>query len=188
MNTPTPASELVSARIAALRDLVSGARPMPMSSSVMVNKSDVLHLLDELEESIDQATQEATALVGKRAEMVSASQSEADLIVRDAQLEAERLVGDTEVYRIALREADALRTKAEEDAAALRRDTDAYVDQRLGSFQVTLEQTMEAVQRGRARLADAHARSYSFDEHDDEGDGWPGEGPQRPPGPEKVAG
>ena len=41
---------------------------------------------------------------------------------------------------------------AESAARALRHEAEDYVDQRLASFEVVLERTMQAVQKGRQRL------------------------------------
>ena len=39
------------------------------------------------------------------------------------------------------------------DANGLRKETDDYVDEKLATFEITLERTIEAVRRGRERLA-----------------------------------
>ncbi len=62
------------------------------------------------------------------------------------------MVERTEVVREARRRAQALIDDAESAARALRHEAEDYVDQRLASFEVVLERTMQAVQKGRQRL------------------------------------
>jgi hypothetical protein len=62
------------------------------------------------------------------------------------------MVERTEVVREARRRAQALVDDAEAAARALRHEAEDYVDQRLASFEVVLERTMQAVQKGRQRL------------------------------------
>ena len=64
-------------------------------------------------------------------------------------------MSDTEVYRIAVRQADELRETTKRECEALRHETDEYVDTRLANFEITLNKTLEAVSRGRDRLPGA---------------------------------
>jgi hypothetical protein len=77
-------------------------------------------------------------------------------MLREARLERDRLVGDTEVFQSALREADRLRLEADEAGRALRADADSYVAERLATFEGALDSTLEAVRRGRERLGHAN--------------------------------
>ena len=54
---------------------------------------------------------------------------------------------------MAKREADKLVARLAREADELRKETDEYVDAKLANFEITLARTMEAVRRGRERLA-----------------------------------
>ncbi len=142
----------VSEHLEALRETLDGARTMPMSSSVVVNKADLGHLLDGLEESVTAAISEAHDVLHRRDELLAAGESEVEGMLREARMERDRLVADTEVFHSALREADRLRTEAGEDGLALREDAESYVAERLATFEDTLDSTLEAVRRGREKL------------------------------------
>ena len=109
MNAQSPLDRTVAERLEALRETLDGARTMPMSSSVVVNKTDLAHLLDELEESVARALGEAHHVLQQRDELVAAGEAEVEGMLRDARLERDRLVADTEVFHSALREADRVR-------------------------------------------------------------------------------
>ena len=143
----------VHARLAELRQAVEGARSMPMSASAVINRAEVLELVDGLEKALDVALVEARAVLADRDAVVEEGRREADEILTAARSEREAIVSDTEVYRVAKREADALLADAATEAEALRRETDEYVDAKLANFEITLERTTEAVKRGRERLA-----------------------------------
>jgi len=143
----------VHARLAELRQAVEGARSMPMSASAVINRSEVLELVDGLEKALDAALVEARAVLAERDAVVEEGRREAEGILAEARSEREAIVSDTEVYRVAKREADALFEQARSEAEALRRETDEYVDAKLANFEITLERTTEAVKRGRERLA-----------------------------------
>lgn len=147
----------VSDLIAQLRALVEGARSMPMSTSAVVNRSEVLDLITALEQAVPTAFADQVKVYSERDEVVAQAQEEAERVISGAESERSRLVGETDVFRLAKHRADAERVKAEAEAEALRRETDEYVDTRLATFEVTLTKTLEAVSRGRARL---QGRSY----------------------------
>lgn len=140
--------------VAELRRLVEQARAMPMSSSAVVNRSEVLELVGELEQMLPAAFADASKVHAGRDSVLQDAQGQAERIVEEAKLEREQLVSETDVHKLATRAAATMRTEAERDVAALRRETDEYVDQRLAGFEITLTKTLEAVQRGRERLLD----------------------------------
>ena len=155
----------VHAKLAEIRRVVEDARSMPMSASAVVNRAELLALLDELGGGLDAAFSDASRVVADRDSVVDDGRKEAERILEDARSERESIVSDTEVYRVAKREADELLTSAHRESAELRKETDDYVDGKLANFEITLEKTMEAVRRGRERLA---GRTDLHDLTDDE--------------------
>jgi cell division septum initiation protein DivIVA len=142
----------VQEKLGEIRKVVDEARSMPMSASVMINRGDLLFHLEELEKGMAQALSDATSLVATRDEVVGEGQETAAELINQAQLERERIVSDTEVYKLAKREAETLIANAKVEAEALRKEADDYVDGKLANFEITLERTLDAVKRGRDRL------------------------------------
>jgi cell division septum initiation protein DivIVA len=140
-------------KLAEIRRVVEQARSMPMSASAVVNRAEMLEMLDELATEMDRAFSEADRLQRQRDEVIAEGEREAERIIADAHNERDRLVSDTEVFKIAQRRADELLDDARSDAEGLRKETDDYVDGKLANFEITLERTIEAVKRGRERLA-----------------------------------
>lgn len=161
--------------IAELRALVTNARAMPMSASVVVNRAELLALVDRLEAAA--AGPQVAEARGEDGEVLSASE-QARRIVEEAEQERDRLISQTHVFRLAQHEAADVRRRAEEDAAGLRQETDDYVDTRLAGFEVALTRTLEAVTRGRTRL---HQRSH-FEELAEQPDEPSDDAPAPPPG------
>lgn len=126
---------------------------MPMSASAVVNRGDVLQMLDELESALDGAFGDAQRVMGDREAVVQEGRGEAERIIEDARSERDRLVSDTEVFRVAKRRADEVLEEARREADEIRQEADNYIDGKLANFEISLERTMEAVRRGRERLA-----------------------------------
>ena len=142
----------VQAKLAEVRDTVSTARSMPMSASAVVNRAELLAALDELGEMLSQAFSESDRVLAARDQVIAEAQQQGLQILADAERLRDELVSETDVFRLARIEAEKVRTESREESAALRRETDDYVDERLANFELTLAKTLEAVQRGRERL------------------------------------
>ena len=102
----------------------------------------------------------ADDVLADRADIVAAAEQEAAEIVARGQEEQARLVSEHEVFRAAAAEADAVRADAEAEAERMRRETDDYVDAKLANFEVALNKTLAAVQKGRDKI---HGR-YAYDD------------------------
>ena len=143
----------VQVKLAELRRVVEDARSMPMSASAVINRGEVLALIDELSTAVDSAFSDSQRVVDEREAVVNEGRKEAARIVADARDERGQIISDTDVYRVARRQAEEIVAKARVEADELRKETDDYVDAKLANFEITLERTTEAVKRGRERLA-----------------------------------
>ena len=142
----------VHAKVAEIRELVATARAMPMSASCVLSRPELIEHLDELALMLAHSLGDADRIVADRRAVVDQGHTDAERILSDARLERDKLVSDTEVYRLAHQAAEQVLGDAQEEAAALRRETDDYVDQRLAGLELSLQKTLEAVSRGRSRL------------------------------------
>jgi hypothetical protein len=153
----------IEARLHDLRAAVEDARSVPMSASVMINRSEFLDLLAALEAAIDHTLSQATEVVGDREAVMAEGLSQAEEIVRAAELEREVLVSETDVFRLAESRAAEITESAQQAAAELRAETEQYVEEKLANFELTLERTLELVRRGRARLSGGHSYALGDD-------------------------
>ena len=135
-----------------LKELVEAGRSMPMSASVLVNREEFLELLEEAIATLPQELRHSRWLLKERDEFLSQSRREADDIIEAGRVRAERMVERTEVMREARRVAQTVVDDAEASARQLRHEAEDYVDQKLAAFEVVLERTIAAVQKGRERL------------------------------------
>jgi len=133
--------------------LVSEARSMPMSASCILNRAEVLAMLDELRELLPEELHHAEALLEEREAVVAEGRREAERLIEDARAEQARLVSEQEVVQEAHAYAVQLVDAARAETDRIRAETDDYVDGKLAGFEVALGKTLAAVTRGRERLA-----------------------------------
>ncbi|MEX2658505.1 MAG: hypothetical protein WD232_02320 [Acidimicrobiales bacterium] len=133
-------------------DLVGNARPMPLSASVMINRDEVLELVEEAADRLPEELRQARWLLRERDEFLAKVQGQGDDILDQARVQAERMVQRTEVVRAAQHTARRTVEEAEAEARRLRHEAEDYCDQKLAQFEIVLDRTMKTVQAGRARL------------------------------------
>ncbi|MFB9463026.1 ATP synthase F0 subunit B [Streptomyces cinereospinus] len=131
---------------------VSGARGMPMSASCVVNRAELLALLEEVRAALPDSLAEAQQLIGGREQMVEQARQEAERIIQGAHAERGSLISDTEVARRSRAEADRILAEARKEAEEIRAEADDYVDSKLANFEVVLTKTLGSVGRGREKL------------------------------------
>lgn len=144
------------AKLDEITSMVESAKSMPLSASVLVNKAEMLALLDELRAALPEELREAQWVIKDREEVIDAGRKEADRIVADAKAEQARLVSRTEVMQSATKEAERILDEAKENARQMRLEVEDYVDAKLANFEVVLHKTLGAVERGRDKLRGRH--------------------------------
>jgi len=148
----TTAPETTETLIQRAYDHVGSARPLPLSSSVMVARDELLELLEGALERLPGELRDARWLLKERDEFLAARQREADHLMDDVRAEAERMVQRTEIVRQANHVAQRILEDAREEARRLRHEAEDYCDQKLAAFEIVLDRTVKTVRAGRAKL------------------------------------
>lgn len=133
-------------------ELVTDARAMPLSASCVVNRGELLGLLDELRDGLPAELAAARHVLSDREGAVEAGRREAAEIVEAAHAERERLVAGTGVARDAADQARLLVDDARATAAAMRTEVEDYIDGKLATFEIVLSRTLDTVHRGREKM------------------------------------
>ncbi|OPF72658.1 cell division initiation protein [Streptomyces antioxidans] len=133
-------------------DTVGGARSMPMSASCVVNRAELLAMLEEVRAALPDSLAHAQELIGGRDQMVEEAHREAGRIIESAHAQRASLISDTELMRKSQEEADRILTEARREAEEIRVEADDYVDSKLANFEVVLTKTIGSVDRGREKL------------------------------------
>lgn len=152
--------------------LVEDARAMPMSASALVNRAELLALLDELHELLPEQLDQADLVLADREAVVEQGRAEAQGLLRQAQEEHDRLVDETEVVRDAQERAERIEAQARAESQRLLSEADDYVDRKLGEFEIAIDKLGAQVRRGREHLANRRA-SEPDDLTGDPGDASP---------------
>ncbi|WP_345040863.1 cell division initiation protein [Streptomyces sannanensis] len=143
-------------------EMVGSARSMPMSASCVINRAELLSLLEEMRQALPDSLAQAQELIGGREHVVEQARQEAERIIEAAHAQRGSLISDTEVARQSQEEADRILAEARREAEEVRAEADDYVDSKLANFEVVLTKTIGSVGRGREKLL---GRGPGVDEH-----------------------
>jgi hypothetical protein len=151
---PQPAAKPTDAEgyLRAALEMVQTAKTMPLSGSVLVVREDLCDLLEAALDVMPDEVRRARWLLREQEEFLAEKSREADGLLEEVRVQAERMVQRTEIVRQANHVAQRILDDAHEDARRLRHEAEDYADQKLASFEIVLDRTLKTVQAGREKL------------------------------------
>jgi vacuolar-type H+-ATPase subunit H len=159
----------LTARIHQLEEMVRDAKSMPLSSSALMNRDEVLELIEQMKDSLPDEIKQARWIVKDREELLAKARRDAEGMVEQAREEQLRLASHEAVVQRAQEEAERILQEASEDGRRLRLESEDYVDAKLAQLESALQRilddvivtnqslgrTIDQVQAGREKLRGA---------------------------------
>jgi cell division septum initiation protein DivIVA len=139
-------------RIDDLIALVEAARNVPMSRNCMVDRGEVIGMLDQLRAELPAELRRASALLEERDKILDAGRREAERIIQEGEQEHARLVSVNEITVSAEHEGARIIGEARAEAQRLRDEVDEYVDTALANFEQFLTRALASIERGRDKM------------------------------------
>ncbi len=143
----------ITTRLTQLDEMVRDAKAMPLSSSVLVNRDEVLDLIAEMQEALPDEIKQARWIVRDREDLMAKARADADEIVEQARAEQLKMARQEDVVARAGEEADRLLGESDEQARSMRREAEEYVDGKLAQFEIALRRILEESQASVKALA-----------------------------------
>jgi hypothetical protein len=143
----------ISGQIAQLEEIVREAKSMPLSSSVWVNREEVLELLHGMHESLPEEIKQARWIVRDREELLAKGRADADKIVELAREEQVRMARKEAIVERAKEESERILAEADEQSRTMRREAEDYTDAKLAQFEIALRRILEDSQATTRALA-----------------------------------
>ena len=133
--------------------MVEEARGVPLSASCVVHRAEMLELLDEAREALPVDFDSARKIIETRDAIIEESRVSAEQMIAIAREDVAEMVEQTSIVKNAREEARKILKDARETAELEKQEVEQYIDGRLATLEVILNKTMDAVSRGRDRLA-----------------------------------
>ena len=136
-----------------LEAIVQDASGVPMRKGrAVVDRSDLLVMLDELRGSLPPELAEAEEIRRECGAIVAAAEEEAERILEDASHRADAMAPDTELYQRAQRRADEIIDGAERYAEEVANGSDVYRDRVMGQLENWFHDSIVSVGESRQEL------------------------------------
>ena len=143
----------IAARLQRLEDMVREAKSMPLSSSALLNREEVLEILKEMQETLPEEIKQARWVVKDREDLLAKARHDAEAIVEAAREEQLRLARHEAVVERAEKEAERVLTEADTEAARIKDEAEDYVDAKLAQFEIVLRRLQEEAHTSSRALA-----------------------------------
>jgi hypothetical protein len=140
------------AQINELEELVSKAKRVPLSNSIMVSEKGLFDLIDQLRANLPEELKQARWIIKERSEMLDEARRESDKILAESRMQAEEMVNETEVVRAAKKESAELLEEARSNARKVRLEAEDYADEKLANLEATLHRLTTTIRKGREKL------------------------------------
>lgn len=131
---------------------VEEARSVPLSASCVLNRGEMLQILDKVKVSFPSDLARAIAVLRDRDQILESAREQADAIIAQAREEVARLVEQTSIVTTARKEAQKIMAEVTAEGNARRDEIDEYIDTRLATLEVVLNKTLDVISKGRDQL------------------------------------
>jgi len=131
-----------------LENLVADAAHVPLSGKCMIDENDLVHLVEELRNTLPTALSQAEDIMTERETIIAKARSEAEHIVGEAKKEAERRVANSVIEREARDRARAIMEETDEKSRAALADANDKATAMIN----------EATERAQAMVEEARSR------------------------------
>jgi cell division septum initiation protein DivIVA len=131
---------------------VEEARSVPLSASCVLNRSEMLKLLDSIKVAFPNDLAKAISIQRRQEDILEDANQQADAIIEQARQEVARLVEQTTIVSSARKEANRILADANSESKKDREEIEAYIDSRLATLEVILNKTLDVISKGRDQL------------------------------------
>lgn len=135
-----------------LEDIVETSSTIPLTGKIMVEKEEVLELLENLRRDLPLELTEATQIRKDRDLIIKDAHKEAEQIIQGAKAQAEQLVAEDELVRKANERAQELMDTANSESTQIRKGARDYADELLEKTQVQLSDVIKLLNENRQEL------------------------------------
>lgn len=142
---------------------VEGARNVPLSGNVMLDRAQLLQMLYSLRDDLPEELRAARWMVREREAFVARTNETAREMLERAREQSDELVSESYIVKEAVDEANALIRHAEAEATRIRLEAEDYSENAFEQTEAVLADLLAQVRAARAELHQARRRNAEED-------------------------
>jgi F0F1-type ATP synthase membrane subunit b/b' len=141
-----------------LEELLNQSRPLPFTHNVMVDEDRMLDIIDQMRVAIPDEVKKAQQLLAQRDRILAQAQEEANRTLAIAREKSDQLLERDAIVQAAQARADQVVHQARIDIDKERQEADQYIVDSLSRLEMELERTITQVRNGIVTLQRETAR------------------------------
>jgi cell division septum initiation protein DivIVA len=131
-----------------LEELLNQSRPLWFTHNVIVDEDRMLDLIDQMRVAIPEEVKKAQQLTAQRDRLLAQAQEEANRTIAIAREKGEQLVERDAIVQAAQSRSEQIVAQARIDAEKVRREADEYVLETLTRLEMEMERSLTQVRNG----------------------------------------
>jgi len=135
-----------------------------MTDQVRINREEIYDILDQMRATLPEEIKQARWLVKERQEVLAEAKREQDRLLQEAREQAVRAASQTEIVRLAERQAQEIVDESLRKARETRLEMEDWADGILATLESNLEKFLAGIRRGRERLNERSKEDISAGE------------------------
>ena len=135
-----------------LEDILEKSRNVPFSSKCIVDKEEVLDIINEIRLKLPDELKQAKWVKEERQKILVQAQTEADDIIKEAENRIISMIDEHEITRKAYEKKVEIIETANEMSREISKGTKEYADNVLAGIEVALEDALKVIRNNRKEL------------------------------------
>ncbi|EFV00923.1 hypothetical protein HMP0721_2088 [Pseudoramibacter alactolyticus ATCC 23263] len=135
-----------------LEELIERGNAVPFSSKAMISPDEALEIIGEIKEELPRELSESREIVAEKKQILFEAQASADRIKNSAEKQMKAMVDTDEVTKAAQTQAEIIVENAQTQAKEIRVGTQRYADKILHELQTQLKALNDQIEDNRREI------------------------------------
>jgi cell division septum initiation protein DivIVA len=131
-----------------LEEILNQSRPFPFTHNVIVDEEKILDLIDQMRVAIPEEVKKSQQVLAQRDRILAQAQEEANRTLSIAREKSDQLVERDSIAQASQSRADQVVTQARAEGERIRREADEYVVDTLTRLEMELDRSLSQVRNG----------------------------------------
>ena len=131
-----------------LEELINQSRSIPFTRNVIVDEDKMLDLIDQMRVAIPEEVKKSQQVLSQKDRVIAQAKEEADRTVNIAKEKSDKLTDRDSIVQDARKKASQVEAEAEVKAKTTQSEADEYVAETLTNLEIALERVLNQVRNG----------------------------------------
>ena len=147
-----------------LEELINQSRSIPFTHNIILDEDRMLDIIDQMRVAIPDEVKKSQQIMATKDRVIAQAKEEADRTVNIAKEKSDKLTDRDNIVQDARKKANEIEATAEKQAKRTRTEADEYVAETLTNLEIALERVLNQVRNGIFILNEEGKITADFDE------------------------